>query len=331
MAFGDRLLCLALQHAAFLRPRERLLLARTLGGADELGRMSPGALEGMLGRPIRSASCDPRLWLSLARQDMVTLTRGPIGCILYGEGGYPRQLGEIYDPPLVLYYRGSLEAIASPGVAVVGTRRPSARARRAARELGEALALAGVVVISGLARGVDAEAHRGALQGGGPHAGVLGNGLESVYPPSSAQLGVRLLSSGGVLLSEYPPQYQPRKHHFPARNRLISALARAVIVVQAPEHSGALITAEFALEQGRDVLVHAWGLEGYAGAGGRALAECGAPVADSAELLRMLGFPEGAAEAARGDFEPRGGEGARGSGLVGARVASMLQRELGLG
>jgi predicted Rossmann fold nucleotide-binding protein DprA/Smf involved in DNA uptake len=147
-----------------------------------------------------------------------------------------------------------------------------------------------VGTVSGLARGIDAEAHRGCLAEGGRTAGVLGNGVDQVFPGSSAPLGRRILAGGGCILSEYPPGEPPRPFHFPGRNRIISGLSRAVVVVQAPEGSGALITADYALEQGRELMVHADGLEGPAGAGTRALAAEGAQaVRGAAEVLAGWG------------------------------------------
>ncbi len=131
--------------------------------------------------------------------------------------------------------------------------------------------------MSGLARGIDREAHEGCVEAGGRSVAVLGNGIDLVYPASSRPTAMALLARGGAILSEYPPGVPPLQYHFPARNRIISGLCRAVVVVQAPERSGALITAEYALDQGRDLWVHAAGLQGSAGAGTRRLADSGAP------------------------------------------------------
>jgi DNA protecting protein DprA len=175
-------------------------------------------------------------------------------------------------------------------VGVVGTRQPSGAGRGAAFSLAFELAGLGVGTVSGLARGIDAEAHRGSLAEGGRTIGVLGNGIDRVFPASSVPIGRQILESGGCILSEYPPGEPPRPYHFPGRNRIISGLSRAVVVVQAPEGSGALITAEYALEQGRELLVHADGLEGPAGSGTRALVNDGAPaVRGAADVLARWG------------------------------------------
>jgi DNA processing protein len=145
-------------------------------------------------------------------------------------------------------------------------------------------------VVSGLARGIDREAHDGCAGADGYTAAVLGNGIDDVYPVESRESARAILAGGGGILSEYPPGVPPLRHHFPQRNRLISGLCRAVVVVQAPARSGALITAEYALDQNRDLYVHAAGCAGSAGAGTAALRESGAPVIEgAADLLRDWG------------------------------------------
>jgi DNA processing protein len=321
MQSQDTLLLLALVRAGFLRPRDRVRLAGKLASAQDFAELSRGDIELLLGRPLHSRDVAPCELLEGARRDLRSLTANGIGCIFLGDPRYPKSLAAIFDPPLALFYRGRpLVEGERPAVAVVGTRRPSAEAREAAREVGSTLARAGVTVVSGLARGIDCEAHRGAVGEGGGHVAVLGCGLERILPASNAALGRRLLASGGTLLSELPPDEPPRKQHFPARNRIINGLSRLVLVVQAPARSGALITADFALSEGREVLVHSAGLAGERGEGGAALAESGArSVASGGELLRVLGIepPEAPVE-----DESIG---------VGKRIARALERELGLG
>jgi DNA processing protein len=168
------------------------------------------------------------------------------------EAGYPPLLSELHDPPESLFVRGAVEALSEPGVAVVGARSCSAYGAQVARSLSRELAAAGLVIVSGLARGVDGEAHRGALEGGGRTVAVLGCGIDRDYPRSHAELARRIVPWGAVV-SEYPPGVEPAPWRFPARNRIIAGLALAIVVVEARERSGALITADFALELGRDV------------------------------------------------------------------------------
>jgi len=180
----------------------------------------------------------------------VELTR--TATIKRGETGYPPLLAELYDPPASLHLRGSVEPLGRPGVSVVGARSCSSYGAQVARWLGRELAASGLVVVSGLARGVDGEAHRGALEAGGPTVAVLGCGIDRDYPRSHALLASRIVQAGAVV-SEYPPGVEPAPWRFPARNRIIAGLALATVVVEARERSGALITADFAMELGRDV------------------------------------------------------------------------------
>ena len=157
----------------------------------------------------------------------------------------------ISDPPLGLFVRGQLTD--KPAVTIVGSRKASPYGRQVARLLGEELGRAGVVVVSGMARGVDKAAHEGALAVGGSSWAVWGTGPDRVYPPEHGALAEELATCG-ALLTEYPPGTPPRRHHFPERNRILAGVARAVVVVEAAARSGALVTARLGLEEGREVL-----------------------------------------------------------------------------
>jgi DNA processing protein len=176
------------------------------------------------------------------------------GVLRRGGAGYPLLLAQLHDPPPRLYLRGEQAGVLErPAVAVVGARSCSAYGAHVARTLGRELAGEGVVVVSGLARGVDAEAHRGALDSGGTTVAVLGCGIDRDYPARHAELARRIVAGGGLVVSEYEAGVEPAPWRFPARNRVIAGLALATVVVEARERSGALITADFALELGRDV------------------------------------------------------------------------------
>jgi DNA processing protein len=167
--------------------------------------------------------------------------------------GYPPGLAELHDPPEQIFLRGGpAEVLARPAVAIVGARSCSPYGAHVARMLGRALAGAGVVVVSGLARGVDGEAHRGALEAGGLTVAVLGCGIDRDYPRAHAELARRIAAAGAVI-SEYEPGVEPAPWRFPARNRIVAGVSLATVVVEARERSGALITADFALELGREV------------------------------------------------------------------------------
>lgn len=166
---------------------------------------------------------------------------------------YPRLLREIYDPPIALYVKGELEAaLAQPTIAVVGSRRCSTYGTNAANFLARELAAHGITIVSGLARGIDGAAHRGALEAGGKTVGVIGTGMDVIYPKEHKKL-TEEMAVGGAVVSEFPLGTPPLAQNFPYRNRVISGLCLGVLIVEAAEHSGSLITARLAMEQGREV------------------------------------------------------------------------------
>ena len=313
-----RFLYLLLSRIECLRPHERLDIASHCRDIDMLVSLTKGDVERIIHRKIVRARWEPGVHRKESERDLADLTGGHIGCIFFEENDYPSQLREIYDPPAMLYYRGHRRERFPVGIAVVGTRYPTGRARNAAFDFGWELSSQGYSVISGLARGIDSEAHRGALKGTGYTVAVLGCGVDILYPRSSEKLGHDILHGGGILISEYPPGTPPRKHHFPARNRIISGLAMATVVVQAPESSGALITADCALDQGRDVYVHAAGLAGGTGAGGRKLVQQGAPIIHGIADL----------EAGAHLNEAESGAGSSGSSLTDMLPAKLLELEM---
>jgi DNA processing protein len=207
-----------------------------------------------------------------------------------GQEGYPPLLAELHDPPSRLHLRGGpLELLARPSVAIVGARSCSPYGAQVARELAQSLAAAGLAVVSGLARGVDAEAHRGALAAGGLTVAVLGCGIDRDYPRVHAELARRIAESG-LVVSEYPPGIEPSPWRFPARNRIIAGLAQATVVVEARERSGALITADFALELGREVFATPGEITSALSAGTNDLLRQGAtPLLSAEDVLEALG------------------------------------------
>jgi DNA processing protein len=211
--------------------------------------------------------------------------------VLRGGPGYPPLLDELYDPPARLYLRGGPpEQLERPAVAIVGARSCSAYGAQVARELGRELAAAGVTVVSGLARGIDGEAHRGALAAGGLTVAVLGCGIDRDYPRSHAELARRIAESG-VIVSEYAPGVEPAPWRFPARNRIIAGLSLATVVVEARTRSGALISADFALELGRDVFAVPGEITAALSAGSNDLLRQGAaPLLSADDVLEVLGI-----------------------------------------
>jgi DNA processing protein len=209
------------------------------------------------------------------------------------DGRYPPLLRAIPDPPVVLWTRGAAAHLTRPSVAIVGSRAATAHGLAMARRLAGDLAAAGLVIVSGLARGVDSAAHAAALDAGGATIAVLGCGVDRVYPPEHSGLA-RNIVDAGVVVSEFPPDCPPLPHHFPLRNRVISGLAHAVVVIEAPERSGSLITAAAACEQGRDVLVVPGPVVGGRNRGGHLLIRDGAKLVESADdVLHEIGRPVG--------------------------------------
>lgn len=166
---------------------------------------------------------------------------------------YPYLLKQIYDPPAVLYYKGNLEALRKKCIAVVGTRKMTGEGRLLTDKFVKHLVKAGLTIISGLARGIDTEAHKTAVEANGQTVAVLGSGLNKIYPPENKQLAMDIINGHGAVISEYPPDELPCPGNFPIRNRIISGLSLGVLVVEASDNSGSLITARLALEQGREV------------------------------------------------------------------------------
>jgi DNA processing protein len=203
----------------------------------------------------------------------------------------PELLRQIHDPPRALYLRGAgdPDLLSRPAVAIVGARACSAYGAQVARMLGRELAAAGLVVVSGLARGVDAEAHRGALEAGGVTAAVLGCGIDRDYPAAHAELARRICERG-LVVSEYEPGIEPAPWRFPARNRIIAGLTAATVIVEARERSGALITADFALEDGREVFAVPGEITGALARGTNRLLRQGAiPLTATPDVLEVFG------------------------------------------
>ncbi len=193
---------------------------------------------------LRSSDQVDRAWENIQKKEIQVLT--------WDDSDYPRRLKEIDQPPPVLYLRGQLLEADQWAVAIVGTRRITAYGRQVSEEIASQLAQNGVCVVSGLARGVDSVAHNAALKNNGRTLAVLSNGVDQIYPPEHHRLAEQIVQNG-ALISDYPPGTAPEASNFPPRNRIISGLSQAVIVVEAGEKSGALITAAFAADQGREV------------------------------------------------------------------------------
>lgn len=236
-----------------LANQTRLALLRHFGTPEDVFYADTGEILLTEGITREQAALLENHDLSAADRILADCQRLNIHILTFQDAGYPARLKNIYDPPGLLYVQGRLPAFDEElTVAVVGTRDCTPYGVACAEKLGYGLTAGGAVVVSGLAKGIDAAATRGALRAGGVTVAVVGNGLDVRYPYESRYL-YEDVAAAGVLLSEYPPGTEPAKAHFPARNRILSGLSAAALVVEAPERSGALITAETAMEQGREV------------------------------------------------------------------------------
>jgi DNA processing protein len=260
------------------------------GCSGLLARLGPQA-------PAAAAVAEAR---KAAAEALARARRFGIVPISWLDPGYPGVLAAIADPPLVLWVRGAVSRLSGPAVAIVGSRAASAYAVEVGRRLAADLATRGVLVVSGLARGVDSAAHRGALEGGGATVAVLGSGPDVIYPAEHGALAEAIRGRGAVV-SELPPGTPPRKEHFPQRNRIISGLSLALVVVEASERSGSLITARCALEQGRDVMVVPGNVLSGRNRGSHALLKDGAKMVERADdILEDFGWAAGGGAARPG-------------------------------
>jgi DNA processing protein len=226
-------------------------LVATFGSAERALAQDPGTLSRMLGSEAAERLRHPAV-RGAVREALGRAHRLGMSVVRLGVPEYPDRLKNLTDPPPVLFLRGDVGLLSRPGVAIVGSRKATSRARDVAAHLGRAVARAGTPVISGLALGVDGAAHRGALEAAGPTLAVLGRGADRPYPRSHASL-FHAIVRHGLVVSEFLPGTPPLPHHFPRRNRILAALSRAVVVVEAGERSGALITVDHALDLGIDV------------------------------------------------------------------------------
>jgi DNA processing protein len=228
-------------------------LVENFGGTERLYSASLTELEaaGLTAAAAQSIALGKSLELAAAEFDHVREEGAEI--IVAGGAEFPRRLLEIYDPPLVLYLKGCAEIIDQPGIAVVGTRHPTPYGVGMAERLAGDLAAHGLVIFSGMARGVDTAAHRGALNAHGRTVAIWGTGIDEVYPKENRRLADQILDSGGAIITEFPLGTFPAPQNFPIRNRIISGISVGVLVLEAGEYSGTRVTARCALEQGRDV------------------------------------------------------------------------------
>ena len=244
---------LALALTPGLGPTRVKKLIEHFGNAERVLQASLTELEATGMQAVSAQALATGKSLELAQQECLKVSECKARVIALSDPEYPPRLKEIYDPPVVLFVRGNMEALATPGIAVVGTRHPTPYGNGMAERLATDLAAHGLVIISGMARGVDTTAHRGALAARGKTVAVFGTGIDVIYPKENTRLSEQILACGGAWVSEFPSATFAAPQNFPIRNRIISGMSAGVLVVEAAEYSGTRITARCALEQNRDV------------------------------------------------------------------------------
>jgi len=263
----ERLSWLALALTPGLGPRRILRAVREVGSADEILHLPLTGLEA-LQFPAQAVQfiADGKA-LDAANEELAALQKSGASFLTYTDADYPERLREIFDAPALLWIRGDATLLAKPSIAVVGTRHPTPYGSGMAEMLSRDLAARGLVILSGMARGVDTASHKGALAAKGKTTAIWGTGIDVIYPKENKSLDEQILANGGAIVSEMPMGTFPAPQNFPKRNRIISGMSIGVLVVEAGEHSGTRVTARCALEQNRDVFAvpgnvttkNAWG------------------------------------------------------------------------
>ncbi len=244
---------LALALTSGLGPTRIKKLIEQFGTAERVFNASLTELEATGMRAVSAQSIATGKSLELAQQECAKAVEAGARIVSLSDPEYPSRLKEIYDPPVILFVKGSVEVLAQPGIAMVGTRHPTPYGSGMAERLSTDLAARGLVIISGLARGIDTASHRGAVAAKGKTVAVLGTGIDVMYPKENTRLTEQIVALGGALISEFPVGTFPAPQNFPIRNRIISGMSAGVLVVEAAEYSGTRITSRLALEQNRDV------------------------------------------------------------------------------
>ena len=244
---------LALALTPGLGPTKARRLIEFFGGVQKIFQASLTELEAVGIQAVSAQSLGTGRSWELAHDESARAAAAGVRVIVFEDPAYPEQLKQIYDPPLVLYVRGNEAVISQPGLAVIGTRHPTPYGSGMAEKLACDLATRGLVIFSGMARGVDTAGHRGAIAAKGKTVAVFGTGVDVVYPKENARLMEQILALGGAVISEFPMGTFAAPQNFPIRNRIISGISLGVLVIEAAEYSGTRITARCALEQNREV------------------------------------------------------------------------------
>src|SRR5574344_1325402 len=253
---------LAIAQISGLSLKEKIILRKNLDSLDKLALMSIEDISQVVGRTVHPEIWDGRQSAAFARRSALLMHKMNIGSVLYDDSRYPALLGETFNPPFMLFYRGEFSVLAKQCVSVVGTRKICRECAQAAFTFAKEAALDGLTVVSGLAYGTDTYAHKGAVAASeegtvtGTTAAILPCGIDTIIPAANKVLVQHILKTGGCIASEYIPGTSSERWRFVQRNRIIAGLSPATVVVQAPAGSGALLTAQFATDENRDLFFH---------------------------------------------------------------------------
>jgi len=299
----ERSFWIAFNHVRGIGPIRFQKLLKRFGCAEEAWYAGESALREVVGERVATLLIESRRKIKPERLEE-TIERARLRVLTLLDDTYPPLLREITAPPFLLYLKGDFDFLRSPRyLAMVGTRRPTPYGIKAARYLAGDLSEE-FVIVSGMALGIDGEVHKAVVERGGITIGVLGNGLPDVYPRSHRRLAEEVVARGGALLSEYPPFSPPLRENFPPRNRIISGLSQGVVVVEASSRSGALITANFALEEGREVMAVPGSIFSAQSEGtNRLIAQGAKPVQKKSDVLEALGMTSGEKQEERDELQ----------------------------
>lgn len=335
------ILTLAIGQIPFLPLQKRHILARKYTNPQDFSSLHGEELLKEF-HDLRPTKNRKETWLHWhgkqaledAEKLLAQLQKRHIGVVDILENSYPSLLKEIYDPPFLLYYRGQFPSKSSPQLAIVGTRKPSLNAKEETIIFTKEVAPSLGSIVSGLALGIDGQAHKAALSLKSHTTAVLGGGFDHLYPASHKNLAAKIIDEGGLIISEYSPSTAPTEYTFPARNRIISGLSHGTLIIEAPHKSGSLITGQFALDQGRDLFVHAVGISNPDSGTGQLYEQGAIALSRGIDLLSAWNLPhsthkntkrnDGVSESQKPRYTPKG----KNTYNIGSIIAQNLWSEL---
>ena len=281
----DRVYDMALSFEEGITPIEKMALFRRYGSSKAILELGRTTIRNLLGRGWQGSDFDPAAAVEQAMQMQYFIDNAHIKVMRFDDPDYPVGLSQIPDCPFLLYYKGNLQYNYYTSIGFVGTRHPTERGSRLAKEYGDYFASQGVTIVSGLAAGIDSIGHQCAVDAGVPTIAVMGCGIDRIYPADNKDLAKKILDGGGAIISEYAPGAGTQKWRFPRRNRIIVGLSRSVFLVQAAQRSGSLITAYLTTDYNRDLFIAPPPADDADFDGNRRLIEIGAACLDSPQSL----------------------------------------------